>query len=56
MGRAWAEWLKAWEEFRTEAREFIDLGDEVLVLIEFGGRGKTSGVPRQRCTPHAWRR
>src|SRR5262245_25477150 len=45
MGQAWGEWLTAWDEFETEAREYIDLGDEVLVLSEFRGRGKTSGTP-----------
>jgi ketosteroid isomerase-like protein len=45
MGQAWAEWLRAWDEFRVEAHEFIDLGDDVLVLVAFGGRGKTSGTP-----------
>jgi ketosteroid isomerase-like protein len=30
--------------FRTVADEFIDMGDQVLVLTEFRGRGKTSGV------------
>jgi ketosteroid isomerase-like protein len=47
MGQEWAEWLRAWDEFRVEAREFIDLGDDVLVLVEFGGRGKASGVPTE---------
>jgi ketosteroid isomerase-like protein len=45
MGRAWGEWLSAWDEFRLTAQRFIDLGDEVVVLVEFGGRGKTSGAP-----------
>jgi ketosteroid isomerase-like protein len=44
MGRAWREWLSAWEDFQIEPREFIDAGDEVLILVEFGGRGKTSGA------------
>jgi ketosteroid isomerase-like protein len=47
MGQAWAEWLRAWDEFKVEANEFIDLGDDVLVLVEFGGRGKASGVPTE---------
>jgi ketosteroid isomerase-like protein len=45
IGQAWAEWLREWEEFRVEAEEFLDLGDDVLVLVKFGGRGKTSGTP-----------
>jgi len=44
MGRAWREWLGAWEDFQMETPELIDLGDDVLVLDKFGGRGKKSGV------------
>jgi ketosteroid isomerase-like protein len=44
MGRAWREWLRAWDDFKTEAREFIDLGHDVLVLAKFHGRGKTSSM------------
>src|SRR5215207_4147723 len=50
MGRAWGEWLQAWDEFRVEPREFIDVDDAVLVLIEFRGRGKASGVPVESIT------
>jgi ketosteroid isomerase-like protein len=45
MGRAWGEWLGAWDDFKTDAEEFFDLGSEVLVLSEFRGRGKASGMP-----------
>src|SRR5262245_2323883 len=45
IGPAWEEWLREWDEFRVEAEEFLDLGDDVLVLVKFGGRGKTSGTP-----------
>jgi len=45
IGQAWAEWLRAWDEFRVEAEKFLDLGDDILVLVKFGGRGKTSGTP-----------
>src|SRR5215207_91590 len=50
MSRAWGEWLQAWDEFRVEAREFIDIDDAVLVLTEFRGRGKTSGVSVESLT------
>jgi ketosteroid isomerase-like protein len=50
MSRAWGEWLQAWDEFRVVAREFIDLDDAVLVLTEFRGRGKPSGVPVESMT------
>jgi ketosteroid isomerase-like protein len=47
MRRAWREWLSAWNDFKTEPQKFFDLGDEVLVLAEFHGRGKASGVPTE---------
>ena len=50
MSRAWGEWLQAWDAFRVEAREFIELDDSVLVLTEFRGRGKTSAMPVESMT------
>src|SRR5262245_52192343 len=44
IGQAWTEWLSAWDEFRVEAEEFLDLADDVLVLAKIGGRGKASGT------------
>jgi ketosteroid isomerase-like protein len=44
MSRAGGQWLQTWDEFRVEAQEFIDVEDGVLVLTEFRGRSKTSGV------------
>jgi ketosteroid isomerase-like protein len=39
-----AEDLEAWEERRLEAEEFIDAGDEVVVLLHEYRRGRGSGV------------
>jgi ketosteroid isomerase-like protein len=36
--------LEAWEERRLEAEEFVDAGDEVVVLMHEYRRGKGSGV------------
>jgi len=37
--------LSAWEDWRTEAEKYLELGGErVLVLVHLSGRGKTSGV------------
>jgi ketosteroid isomerase-like protein len=45
LAEGWREWLSAWEEWRVMAEEYRELdGERVLVLIRFGGRGKTSGV------------
>jgi ketosteroid isomerase-like protein len=39
-----AEDLEAWEERRLEAEEFIDAGDDVVVLLHEFRRGRRSGV------------
>jgi ketosteroid isomerase-like protein len=39
-----AEWLEGWEEFRLEPEEFLEAGDQVVVLVRQSGRGKGSGV------------
>ena len=36
--------LEAWEERRLEAEEFLDAGDDVVVLLHEYRRGKGSGV------------
>jgi ketosteroid isomerase-like protein len=39
------QWVTAWEDFRIEADEFIELdADSVLALVHYSGRGKVSGV------------
>jgi ketosteroid isomerase-like protein len=40
-----AEITDTWEEFCAIAEEYRDLGDRVLLLGRFEGRGKGSGVP-----------
>ena len=44
MRSAWREFLDAWEGFSGEPEEIIDVGDQVLALHRFGGRGHESGV------------
>jgi ketosteroid isomerase-like protein len=42
---SWQDFLRAWQDFRVEAEDIIDVGDKVLVLHEFGGFGHESGLP-----------
>ena len=45
MAAAWRDWLRTWEDFKVVPEEYVEHGDEVLVLTSFRGRGKGSGVP-----------
>jgi ketosteroid isomerase-like protein len=47
MGRQWADWLGQFEHFSARATEFLESGDQVVVLNRFGGQGRTSGVPME---------
>jgi ketosteroid isomerase-like protein len=45
MAKSWQQWLNAWEDYRIEAEEYRELDIErVLVLNNYRGRGKTSGL------------
>jgi ketosteroid isomerase-like protein len=45
MAAAMRVLLDVWKEYRVEATEYRELDDErVLVLVRYGGRGKTSGL------------
>ena len=37
-------WLSEWERWRAEPDEFIEIGDHVVVLARYIGRGRGSGV------------
>lgn len=37
-------WLSAWEHWRAEPEEFIEIGEHVVVFALYRGRGKGSGV------------
>jgi ketosteroid isomerase-like protein len=45
MAEGFRGFLRAWEEFHTEGGAIRELdGERVLVLVHYGGRGKTSGL------------
>jgi ketosteroid isomerase-like protein len=37
-------WLSEWDEWRAEAEEYVELGDYVIVLARYHGRGRGSGI------------
>ena len=45
MRQVRAEVSEAWEGYRSEIEEIVDLGEHVLVLARISGRGAGSGVP-----------
>jgi ketosteroid isomerase-like protein len=42
--QSWERWLDHWDEYEGEAEQFIDCGDDVLVIMRERGRGRTSGA------------
>ena len=43
--RRWfRDWLEAFDDYYAHAEEFIDAGENVVVRLRQGGRGKGSGV------------
>jgi ketosteroid isomerase-like protein len=49
MARAWGETLRAFSDFRVDAEEYRELeGERVLVLHNWSGRGRTSGLSVER--------
>jgi ketosteroid isomerase-like protein len=45
MAEGWRGFLGAWQVFREEAEAYRELdGERVLVLFQFSGRGKKSGL------------
>jgi uncharacterized protein len=48
-------WLSPWEHWRSVAEEFIEIGDYVVVLTGYHGRGKGSGVEIDQQGAHVFK-
>jgi uncharacterized protein len=48
-------WLREWEEWRAEAEEYVELGDYVVVLAVYLGRGRGSGVEIRQEGAHVFK-
>jgi ketosteroid isomerase-like protein len=44
LSRVLMDWIRSWEQATNVAERIIDAGDQVVVIAEWQGRGKTSGV------------
>jgi uncharacterized protein len=47
-------WLSEWEHWRVEADEYVELGDHVVVLVTYHGRGRGSGVEVRQPGAHVF--
>ncbi len=45
------QFFREWEDVQTRPKRFVDLGDQVLVLIQQTGRGRASGAPSSTMVP-----
>lgn len=45
---------KYWEQIRFEPQEFIEAGDQVVVVARLVGRGRSSGVDVERIWAYVW--
>jgi ketosteroid isomerase-like protein len=45
---------EVWAEFRTEPREFVEAGERVVVIGDWIGKGKGSGIEVRQPTAHVF--
>jgi ketosteroid isomerase-like protein len=51
----WVDWTReVWDEWRFEREQFLDAGDQVLVLVRVVARGGSSGISLDREMAHLW--
>jgi uncharacterized protein len=48
-------WLSEWEHWRAVAEEFLEVGDHVVVLASYIGRGRGSGVEIRQEGAHVFK-
>jgi ketosteroid isomerase-like protein len=44
LSRALMDWMRSWEQVTTVPERVIDAGDQVVIIAEWRGRGRASGV------------
>jgi ketosteroid isomerase-like protein len=48
VARAVEEWIGAFTEYWGQIDDYLDAGDQVVLLFREGGKGRSSGVPVER--------
>ena len=54
MRRTWLAALAAWDDFRAEPSELIEVGGQVVVLTHVHARGRGSGAEVTADTATVW--
>ena len=53
--RGTSMWAEAWEQLAMEPQELLERGDEILVIVRYRARGRTSGLEIDEHVAHLWR-
>jgi ketosteroid isomerase-like protein len=48
-------WLSGWDDWRIAAEDYLEIGDDVVVLTRYEGRGKGSGLEISQEGAHVFR-
>ena len=49
-----AEWADAWDDWEVVVEDYVDAGEQVVVLVRQRGRSKASGVPVDMRLGQVW--
>src|SRR4051812_784714 len=49
-----ADWQEAWDEYEFEVEDYIDAGEQVVVIARQRGRSTTTGVPVDMHLGQVW--
>jgi uncharacterized protein len=50
----WMRFLEAYQDYRADPEEFLDLGDKVLAVVRHHGRGRHTGLFSENRAYHVW--
>jgi ketosteroid isomerase-like protein len=50
----WRIWLSQWKFWSSSAREYIEVGDKVLVIIDVTGVAKSTGIELGQPSANLW--
>jgi ketosteroid isomerase-like protein len=48
------DWIGVWDDYRVAIEEYVDAGDDVVVLATESGRGKGSGIESEQKVTFTW--